>query len=42
MKTNTVLCCYCGINSSTTKDHIPPKSIFNKPLPNNLITVPYC
>ena len=25
-----------------TKDHIPPKSLFAKPRPNNLITVPCC
>lgn len=36
------LCCYCGIRKATTKDHIPPKSIFNKPRPNDLITVPCC
>ncbi len=35
-------CCYCGINRVETKDHIPPKSIFNKPRPSNLITVPSC
>lgn len=37
-----VLCCYCGVNKATTKDHIPPKSIFNKPRPSNLVTVPSC
>jgi hypothetical protein len=36
------LCCYCGINEATTKDHVPPKSIFNKPRPSDLITVPCC
>lgn len=36
------LCCYCGVAEATTKDHIPPKSIFNKPLPSDLITVPCC
>jgi hypothetical protein len=36
------LCCYCGVNIATTKDHIPPKSIFNKPRPSDLITVPSC
>lgn len=35
-------CCYCGINLATTKDHIPPRGIFNKPRPHNLITVPSC
>lgn len=37
---NIQLCCYCGTRKATTKDHIPPKSIFNKPRPNDLITVP--
>jgi hypothetical protein len=36
------LCCYCGTRVATTKDHIPPRSIFNKPRPNDLITVPCC
>jgi hypothetical protein len=43
MKTkNTLVCCYCGIREATTKDHIPPKAIFPKPRPNDLITVPAC
>lgn len=36
------LCCYCGTKTASTKDHIPPKSIFNKPRSNDLITVPCC
>ena len=36
------LCCYCGFREATTKDHIPPKAIFNKPRPSNLVTVPCC
>src|SRR5688572_5404399 len=39
---NTILCCYCGLRKATTKDHIPPRSIFNKPRPHDLITVPSC
>lgn len=35
-------CVYCGSRRKTTRDHIPPKSLFAKPLPNNLITVPCC
>lgn len=38
-------CIYCGNNfekSEMTKDHIPPKSLFTKPRPNNLITVYVC
>lgn len=37
-----IVCCYCGIRPATTKDHIPPKAIFNKPRPDDLITVPSC
>lgn len=36
------ICAICGINKATTSDHLPPKSIFPKPRPNNLITVPSC
>jgi len=36
------LCCYCGKKVATTRDHIPPKAIFNKPRPSDLITVPCC
>jgi hypothetical protein len=36
-------CAYCG-NEATTKDHIPPKALFPRPLPNgiDLVTVPCC
>ena len=36
------ICAICGINEATTSDHLPPKSIFPKPRPDNLITVPSC
>lgn len=36
------VCAICGTNEATTSDHIPPKSIFPKPRPDNLITVPSC
>jgi hypothetical protein len=36
------VCVICGKLPATTKDHIPPKGIFNKPRPNDLITVPAC
>jgi len=36
------LCCYCGTRIATTKDHVPPRSIFNKPQPSDLITVSCC
>lgn len=35
-------CIYCGRIDNLTKDHIPPKNLFAKPRPNNLITVPSC
>jgi hypothetical protein len=35
-------CIYCGSMENPTDDHIPPKSLFPKPRPNNLITVPSC
>ena len=35
-------CVYCGSRKKLTKDHIPPKCLFAKPLPENLITVPCC
>lgn len=36
------LCAICGMRPGTTVDHLPPKSIFPKPRPNDLITVPCC
>jgi hypothetical protein len=35
-------CAYCGKNGPLTRDHIPPKSLFAKPLPPDLITVGCC
>lgn len=40
--TNSRLCAICGKRAATTVDHIPPKDIFPKPRPDNLITVPAC
>ena len=34
-------CAYCE-QPATTKDHIPPKGIFPRPRPSDLITVPSC
>ena len=34
--------CYLCPNPATTDDHIPPKGIFKKPRPDNLIKVPAC
>lgn len=36
------ICAICGNNEATTLDHLPPKSIFPKPRPDDLITVPSC
>ncbi len=36
------ICAICGQREATTRDHVPPKAIFPKPRPNNLITVPAC
>jgi len=36
------VCAICGEREATTRDHVPPKAIFPKPKPNNLVTVPAC
>ena len=36
------ICTYCGRKRQITKDHIPPKNLFPKPRPSDLITVPCC
>lgn len=39
------LCYLCGTildDSNRTMDHIPPKGLFPRPLPNNLLTIPCC
>jgi len=36
------ICAYCGSSDNLTDDHVPPKNLFPKPRPNNLITVPAC
>ena len=35
-------CAYCGFRDGTNRDHVPPKSLFLKPLPIDLVTVPCC
>lgn len=35
-------CVYCGQVAEQHDDHVPPKSLFPKPKPSNLITVPCC
>lgn len=36
-----IQCSFCD-NVSNTKDHIPSKSLLEKPYPDNLITIPCC
>jgi len=33
---------FCGAADPSTWDHVPPKNLFNKPSPGNLIKVPSC
>ena len=40
--TSDDVCVYCGCTEALTDDHIPPKSIFPKQRPSNLITVRSC
>lgn len=35
-------CVYCGSTQDLGKDHVPPKNLFPKPRPSNLVTVPAC
>jgi hypothetical protein len=35
-------CVYCGEPGPLTNDHVPPKNLFAKPRPSNLVTVPSC
>lgn len=35
-------CVLCGKNIATTDEHVPPRNLFKKPRPYNLITVPAC
>lgn len=35
-------CTYCGAPNPEEMDHVPPKSIFPRPRPSNLIRVPCC
>jgi hypothetical protein len=35
-------CIYCGTFGRVEDDHVPPKQMFLKPRPKNLITVPSC
>ena len=35
-------CAYCGSSPATTRDHVPPRSIFSRPYPADLTIVPCC
>lgn len=35
-------CVLCSIGAATTQEHVPPQSFFERPYPDNLITVPAC
>ena len=35
-------CVLCSINPADSDEHLPPRSFFEPPYPNNLITVPSC
>src|SRR5258708_2493605 len=35
-------CAYCGEWRELTRDHVPSRSLFSKPRPSDLITVPSC
>jgi hypothetical protein len=35
-------CVYCASAGPLTDDHVPPRVVFTKPRPSNLITVPAC
>ncbi|CAG1770649.1 hypothetical protein BAC3_01229 [uncultured bacterium] len=36
------MCAYCGSRDNLDSDHVPPKNLFLKPRPTNIITVPAC
>jgi hypothetical protein len=35
-------CVYCGEQRELTRDHVPPRCLFSKPRPSDLVTVPCC
>lgn len=37
-----LLCAYCDTEPAITKDHVIPRCLFVRPLPNPMITVPVC
>lgn len=41
-KSKIGICTYCGKRKPLSDDHVPPKNLFAKPFPSNLLTVPAC
>jgi len=39
---STPTCALCGIRPASTREHVPSKSLFPQPRPEDLITVPAC
>jgi hypothetical protein len=35
-------CTYCGYEGQMTRDHVPPKCLFDEPRPSNLVTIDCC
>src|SRR4051812_7520076 len=42
MTSITAPCAICGEREAATRDHVPPVSVFLRPRPSNLVTVPAC
>jgi len=42
MKSSAKRCYLCGSSGVLTREHVPPKSLFPRPRPSNLSTVPCC
>lgn len=36
------MCVYCGVNPAVTGDHVVPKCLFLRPLPQDVVVVPAC
>lgn len=41
-RTRKRICIYCGETKRLTRDHVPPKCLFDKSTTDNMITVPCC
>src|SRR4051812_32449628 len=38
----TGICAYCGESGNITRDHVIPRCLFPRPLPQDMLTVPAC